>query len=85
MDKKERTHTHKTTTTLAGTQTNIQATGKSKKKRKEGNQLRSNVRNLDLNRENMPTFRISIFRELKTLDPWKPNASCLIFVPQGGI
>ena len=25
LDKKERTHTHKTTTTLAGTQTNIQA------------------------------------------------------------
>ena len=56
---------------------------KSKKKREEGNQLRSNVRNLDLDRESVPKF--SIFRELKTLGPWKQNTNCLIFVLQGGM
>ena len=31
------------------------------------NQLRINVRNLDLHRESVPTFWISIFKELKNL------------------
>ena len=48
--KNERTHTHKTTPTLAGTQTNIYLSSlrKVRKKREVGYQLRSNFRNLDL-------------------------------------
>ena len=48
--------------------------------RKRGLVIRSNVRNLYLNREIVPSFWTSIFRELKNLGPWKHNANCLIFV-----
>ena len=55
------------------------------KEEQQGSQLRSNVRNLDLNRESVPMFWISIFRELKNLSPWKHNTKCLIFVLQEGM